>query len=277
MRVEDPRVSGEHASLHWLGGRWELRDLGSRNGTFVDGRRLATGERVALTRGARFALGGSEPERELVLLDAGPPSAVARHAHRGEVRAASEGLLVLPDDEHPLASVFEDASGRWVVEIGDAVRQARDQEVLVVGGEPWILELPTIAVETWQGQIAKPYLEAMHLRLGVSRDEEHVEVTLLHGAQALRLPARTFHYLLVLLARAWLADAGAPEPERGWVEREELARMLGVDLSRVNVDIHRARKQLAEMGVIGAANVVVRRPDCGQLRLGVRSMEVYTL
>jgi DNA-binding SARP family transcriptional activator len=43
--VSDPRVSGTHAALERVGNAWSIRDLGSRNGTFVNGSRLQ-GERV---------------------------------------------------------------------------------------------------------------------------------------------------------------------------------------------------------------------------------------
>ncbi|HVV84294.1 MAG TPA: FHA domain-containing protein, partial [Kofleriaceae bacterium] len=40
--LDDATVSGAHAELReGAGGRWILRDLGSRNGTFVDGVRVA--------------------------------------------------------------------------------------------------------------------------------------------------------------------------------------------------------------------------------------------
>jgi hypothetical protein len=35
--LDDPRVSGSHALLEWTGRGWTLRDLGSKNGTFVTG------------------------------------------------------------------------------------------------------------------------------------------------------------------------------------------------------------------------------------------------
>jgi len=55
----DPRVSGEHAIVRWVDERWEVKDLGSRNGTFVNGRRLMAGERMTLWRGEAVTLGGS--------------------------------------------------------------------------------------------------------------------------------------------------------------------------------------------------------------------------
>src|SRR5262245_56689997 len=43
LRLGDSRVSGEHATVLWTGAAWEIRDLGSRNGTFVDGGRVGAG------------------------------------------------------------------------------------------------------------------------------------------------------------------------------------------------------------------------------------------
>ena len=37
VRLEAALVSSEHASLFWTGQAWMIRDLASRNGTFVDG------------------------------------------------------------------------------------------------------------------------------------------------------------------------------------------------------------------------------------------------
>ena len=39
--VDDERMSREHATVEWQAGGWRIVDLDSRNGTFVDGERLA--------------------------------------------------------------------------------------------------------------------------------------------------------------------------------------------------------------------------------------------
>lgn len=42
VRLTAPEVSGRHAAVRHRGGDWEIRDLGSTNGTVVDGERLST-------------------------------------------------------------------------------------------------------------------------------------------------------------------------------------------------------------------------------------------
>jgi hypothetical protein len=275
VRVDDPRVSGEHASVRWINGTWELRDLGSRNGTFLDGRRLLVGERGRLIEGSLFALGGMEAP--IVLVDASAPSASARSAASGVVRAAVGGLLVLPDDDRPEVSLFEDALGRWIVEGEDGPRAVCDHDIVIAGGEAWTLELPSADTPTWQPGALGPTLETIHLRLAVGRDEERIEATVIDGASTMRLPPRSHHYLLVTLARARLGDRRAARDDRGWVDRDELCRMLATDVGKLNVDIFRARKQLVTLGIHGAAGLIERREGSGEIRIGTDRIEVVAL
>lgn len=54
LLVDHPTVSRRHAALEWTGAAWRVRDLGSGNGTFVDGERVTErvlGPRAALRLG----------------------------------------------------------------------------------------------------------------------------------------------------------------------------------------------------------------------------------
>src|ERR1044071_770732 len=61
VRIEDRYASSEHARIQWNGSQWELRDLGSRNGTFVDGKLIDRGAVVALHEGTGLGFGEAGP------------------------------------------------------------------------------------------------------------------------------------------------------------------------------------------------------------------------
>ena len=79
VRFEDPTVSRNHARVDHVDGRWMIRDLGSTNGTFVDGRRIDEAPlppscRVRVNEAGptlRLSLVSAEDEAELARLDVG--------------------------------------------------------------------------------------------------------------------------------------------------------------------------------------------------------------
>src|SRR5689334_7626172 len=73
--VTSRRASAEHASLAWHAGRWTLRDLGSSNGTVVNGRPLLTRDRAMLSAGSSLCFGGDD--EVWLLTDASPPDPCA--------------------------------------------------------------------------------------------------------------------------------------------------------------------------------------------------------
>lgn len=56
--IDDDTVSTSHARLEYADGVWRLSDLGSRNGTFVNGQRLESGATAELSDGVPVAFGG---------------------------------------------------------------------------------------------------------------------------------------------------------------------------------------------------------------------------
>jgi predicted component of type VI protein secretion system len=77
VELADPEVSSVHAAFDRVGGGWTVRDLGSRNGTYVNGELLA-GERV-LRRGDEVRAGRS------------------RLVYRPEAQSANVPTTVMPD------------------------------------------------------------------------------------------------------------------------------------------------------------------------------------
>ena len=55
--LNDKLVSGRHARLRWDGAGWWLEDLGSKNGTFVNGERIAAFAAHKVALGSKIQLG----------------------------------------------------------------------------------------------------------------------------------------------------------------------------------------------------------------------------
>ncbi|MEM7249058.1 MAG: FHA domain-containing protein [Acidobacteriota bacterium] len=283
LQLDDPRVSSEHASLRWTGRSWQVRDLGSRNGTWVDGTRLESGGSAALCVGTLLSFGHDGADWELA--DDAAPTLRALHLTSGTVRHGKGDLLALPDDDDPQLCVVADPDGTWLVESADDSRPATDGELLTVVGESWRLDLPH-AVERTADASAEadatdlPTLDDLTFDFRVSTDEEHVEVSVSCGPHRWELGARAHHYLLLTLARLRLRDRDdteLPSTSRGWVAQVDLQKMLGYSTSGLHVAIFRARRELADLGIQSSADVVERRRQAGQVRLGVESLHVHAV
>lgn len=265
--------------VYWRDGGWWVRDLGSRNGTFVDGERVEVGARAALPAGARLGFGAAGG---YVMGGARPPRALAWQGASGEetVRAAEGGLLALPDADAPAVSVYADEGG-WRLEADDTERVVDGMDAIVVHGIEWHLWAPGGAGEAPRTTLdARDRPVSVHdigLRFRVSRDEEHVEVTVERPDGELALEPRAHHYMLLLLARLRLEDTEASAAEAGYVDSELFAEMLGAAPPKVNLEVFRARRQLAECGIEDAARLVERRPHARQLRIGVARLSVEAL
>lgn len=273
LRLDDRQVSAEHASIWWTREGWRLRDLGSRNGTWLGDRRLAAGEDLVIPRGARLGFGG--PSEDWALTDDSPPVAMARRLEPGgaggPLVVAPGEVLALPDGENPEAVVFFDRRA-WVVEREGRAEPVLDQALIQVGGQAWRLYLPVLLEGTLAADDSGLSLRNLRLRFAVSRNEEHVDLVVCHRRGEFSLEPRAFHYMLLTLARLRLEDAALPEEEQGWVDSERLARMLAMTRGTVNVHVCRARAQFSDLGIAGAADIVERRATSQEIRLGVRDL-----
>jgi hypothetical protein len=268
LRLDDPKVSSVHAELIWDGGGWKVRDLGSRNGTFVSGIRIDAGQLIELEPGGELAFAGAGSS--FVLIDAAAPRLIAT-SDLGELRVANDELLFIPSDDDPELTIYRDDDGSWMVESDAGTVVVDEREPLSAGGRTWRLHLPTRPPDTRSAD-ADLQLRTLELRFLVSRDEEHIELGLYDGADLRRVEPRAHLAVLLTLARLRLADherRDLPSGECGWVHRDDLARMLAIEPTLLNLWIHRARKQLMAAGVRDSSLVIERRAGGSQMRLGV--------
>ena len=158
--LTDGTVSRTHAKITISGGRCMTEDLGSSNGTFVDGRQIGAGEQVELASGAEIKFGSAVLLLELVELPAEEAEA------RVETEAPEEDAEVQP--EHVEEGSCEDATPAEAEEAAPA--EAAPQQVLgrLVGlDEELEFEIP--AGENTVGrrsensiQIVNPYVSGSH-------------------------------------------------------------------------------------------------------------------
>lgn len=260
-------VSGEHAVIAWQGTHWTIRDLGSRNGTTLDG--AAVQAAAALHAGARVTFG--DRDEAWVLVDDGAPEPMAIDVVSRAVRAGSGGMLALPDEEHPIAVVYTSAQGGWVVEQDQQLRALSGTMEPIMAGSAWMVFLPGALELTPHAELDLSVTTAT-FQFFVSRNEEHVRIVVSAGSNKVVLEAREHYYPLLMLARARVEQRERAADERGWVSCEALVRRLKTEMNTLDVAIHRSRRRLESAGVLGSAGIVeVRR---GERRFGTDRIQI---
>jgi hypothetical protein len=275
-------VSAEHASVFWTDEGWVVRDLGSRNGTFVGDQRLGPGQKAVWKPGLPLRFGGDVAWE---LHDGGPPGAVAARlgpdgrVDLSTVVPAYRGLLALPDEDDPTVTVRAQGE-RWLLETDEGESLVDDGHTIEVAGASWRLLVPPVrgdvVATTALGSALQPALQDASLHFAVSADEEHVTLRIVSRGKVFDTKPRTHHYLLLTMARQRLADLdrGVPDTEAGWLHADDLQRMLRMDRRALNTQVFRARRQLAELELDGTGDVIERRDPARQLRIGASNIVI---
>jgi hypothetical protein len=266
----DEWVSGEHAKIHYRGGGWWIKDLGSRNGTQINGAPLSPGLEAPLEQGSVLVFGGRGAN--WTFAEAGPPDSFAKRLRDDEVVLAEDEILALPSMSEPEVVLYRTGIGDWQmdrIKAGDEVKIVRDGDILRVGDDEWLLQLeedPGFTMRTIEALDPS----AAKIRFVVSRDREMVTCTLVEPRE-LYLGSNVHHQLMLALAFAWQRDEALPDFHRGWRDFRYLSRELGGWTSNaMNVALYRARRQFAAIGVIDPNTVIQRREGAGLMRIGVR-------
>lgn len=272
-------VSGLHAYIEWRGGGcWELKDLSSRNGTFLGGERIESGVWHRLMSDTTIAFG--DPARAWVVVELDRPQAEAICRETSEIRVSSDHILTINDDPKNWVDVVEDSPGSWVIEMRGRCDAVYDQQVIEIDGKHWCLTLPIAEPRTEPIAGRPPAATAdVRLRFRVSADQEHVELFV--DFQDIRWNSqRAYGHALFHLANARIRDRerGGHPDEHGWVYADDLCALAGYESeSRLNVEIHRARREFARLGLPNAAVLIQRRRGTRQLRVGTPAIEVELL
>jgi FHA domain len=279
IRVQQSYVSSHHASLRWTERKcWELKDLQSKNGTYVNRERIAAGEKVKLELGDEIGFGSLS--EAFVMEDVSPPRAMLV-ALEGEFEPIflDQALIGLPSLEQPDITLFQAPSGQWQLDSRDLAGPLEDGDQIRIGQQAWRCCLPTPpddtdAIDRFPSLFA---LADVDLELNVSRDEEQIELSLHALGRPMSLGVKACYYLLLTLGRCRLHRDLPPAAEvsdDGWISVSSLLDLLRVSEQRLNVDIFRIRQELRAAGVVDAASIVERQPPRRLLRLGTSRIDI---
>jgi hypothetical protein len=113
----------------------------------------------------------------------------------------------------------------------------------------------------------------------LSLDEETTQLELHQPKQkqTIDLGVRSHHYLLLQLARHRADDItrGLDSKSQGWIYADHLAAELGLDITHMNIQIFRARKQFADNlpETVDHESLLERRG--GKIRFGGVKFKIY--
>ncbi len=187
--LHDPRVSGFHAEVVLEGGKWILRDLGSTNGTFLDGRRV---EEVPLEHGDTFSVGVLR--LRFVDREGGP---LAEESQTVQVARVDKDLLEKAGKKHsltPLILVFLLAlgAGIWAFLYLGKQREAGPKENLPQAVAGNLLPLEAASFEeggesAWDSKAGKG---SFHFEPGGAHSGEMAAAAQLEGGKPALLTLR---------------------------------------------------------------------------------------
>ncbi len=271
IQISSSFASSIHACIRWTDRGWGVKDLGSTNGTFVNGVRVDLGREKQIQVGDKIWFGS--PSSMLEMVDGSAPG-LAAVADDGEVITASGEVLTIPPTGDPVASIYRSDADDWRLErpTGAAVL-IKSGDRFEACGRSWSLLLPDDVTRTNAAKDGD--IRESKLLFCVSADEETVDLSVISRTAPINLGARASNYLLLTLARQRLKDeqGGMDETDSGWMYLDQLARGLRTAPENINVDVFRLRRRLGEF-FYNSAQIIERRSGTGQLRLGVRSIEI---
>lgn len=251
--VDEARVSWHHASF-WVGGDqlW-VSDLGSSNGTQVDGAPVR--QATALQVGQAVRLGGRVKVR-FSEVDATPPTyLLARDDGRGRLALRAALRFGHGDVDVPFAHDFE-VSARL---LGVLVVDRQEEEEVRVGEsfQRGGVAFTVLRAEGTRRRTALGTDQGLAFAVRAGTAPPFAELVEPSGVVVLRIEAETRALLAYVLGtRIGSETAGAP-PGGGWVEDLDVARglwgrQLGEDVgNRLKVLVHRFRAELKSAGVPG--------------------------
>lgn len=275
--IDKPVISRHHAIIELSGGKWQLRDV-STNGVWLNDKKIDKNisYKLSINDKIDFAIVG---ENSFVVgnLDTDGRYLVSQSSPQQAIELCDQ--MVLPNEQDPQFIIYHDKIiDYWFIEdLNTNDRQALfDGGIVRAMGTQWQY-LCTTELQATEVSHATNTSSPCTLQFNVSQDEENTHLKVIVNDKEFDLGARTHHYLLLLLARYRIEDkdAGTELSMQGWQYREQLAKDLGVQMNHMNILLHRARKQLADLAEQGAEDLsYLVETYFGKIRLNCQDVSI---
>ena len=243
-----PDASRMHATILWDGEDWLLQDSSS-NGTYVNGKQVLKGAKQRLRKGDQIHFASLLADT-WEMLDVSPPKSLLVPVTSGLDTIELDHLAVLPNEASPEVTLYMSPNGHWVCESSSGISVLKTGDLVGCKEQTWRFIEARASEETHLIESKElPTSSQIGIYFDVSQDEEHVSFKLRMDEHEYDLGERNHHYLMLLLARKRIADIenGVCITEQGWVDKEDLCKMLGQNENHINIQVYRFRKQIVNV------------------------------
>lgn len=267
-------VSKLHAVVEWREPNWLIKDV-SKNGLKVNNKIIPAQKPVVLNVGDKIDVAGMG-EVMLTLRDLSEPiPLLINQSSPSNTIKIAESVLLPNEDSPELALYLCPDREQWFsesVDIGEEAGPYEHGDLITIDGADWKFLLIAEDDATTVVSSNQASINDVMFRFDLSQDEESANLTLIDNGVELELGERSHHYLLVHLLRYRLQSG---DDAAGWLDNQVLMKELGLEETHLNIQIFRARKQVAAAlpNITGHSTLIERRR--GALRLGIKNFEIY--
>ena len=280
--IDDRYVSRIHAVIQWQQPDWKIRDLSSSNGTWVNNTPIQQNKPVALHLNDTIQF-GSNKARPFRLIDDSPPQDALVNSDSSEGDKPDiiylQSYHFLHDDVTPEVVVYR-KNHLWYVdnlnEPSEPSQFISDGSLVCISNKIWRLRLVNNASQTIQLEASEKPLHDIRVIFSISLDEEHCNIVVLQNQHTFDLATSSHHLLTLMLARYRAEDIAnnLPVEGQGWVYLDKLCKDTGLEERHINIQIHRARKQISEKLQCTANTEALIERRRGQVRFGFASFQI---
>lgn len=264
--IDNPSVSRIHLLVEWKSDHWVIHNK-SRNGVWLNNQLInidqyypiSQGDNIALTKdqNVTFTVANIDAPIDRLIRYHGVLPQEATHKTEPSLPATIElnSVNLLPSEKSPEVIIYYSTEQHsWMCENAMSLASNPIQEGDIIGfaGTRWLFYsgASKADAETIAAEIDEP--NDLKFIFHISQDEEHANLKITHNNVEIDLDVRSHHYLTALLARYKKKNEQScpeylsQEDLHGWIPIKKLAKDLGLSETHINIQIHRARKQMSE-------------------------------